>query len=213
MKFSNRFGDQRAIFYKKGDNLKIGDKYYEIVGLRDVPQLPLDLGTIALGSFAVPTQGAKVQFAELEPLNEDELAHCLIGVEETRFLEGPVASASLPPPALLGPDADVIERSCRILYWNPQEQPQWLSPQARVQTFIDHRISPIGDENELFPIFAIKDNPPFFRADNPWPDGAITQHIFALGKLYKLSELGVVPDKFAVISGVPTKDLICGTSK
>lgn len=213
MKYANRFGDQRAIFYKKGDNLKIGEKYYEIVGLRDIPQLPLNLGSVGAGSFANPTQGTKVQFAELEPRNEDELVHCLIGVEETKFIVGIGASASLPPPGLLGPDADVQGFSCRILYWNPQEQPQWLSPRGRVQSFIDHRISPIGDENELFPVFVIKDNAPWFRADNPWDHGGITQYIFALGKLYKLSELGSQPDKFAVVTGVPTKDLICGTSK
>jgi hypothetical protein len=88
-----------------------------------------------------------------------------------------------------------------------------LSPQGRVQEFIDHRQSPVGDENELFPVFVIKDNPPFFRADNPWADGAIQQYIFAIGKLYKLKALDTAPDKYAVISGVPTKDLICGTSK
>jgi len=213
MKYSNRFGDQRSIFYRKGDNLKIGEKFYEIVGLRDIPQLPLDLGSVSAGSFSAPTQGTKVQFGELEPMNEDELVHVLIGVEETRFLVGPTASTSLPPPGGFGPDAEVQGYSCRILYWNPQEQPQWLSPHGNIQSFIDHRISPIGDENELFPVFVIKDNPPYFRADNPWDHGSISQHIFAIGKLYKLSDLGSQPEKFAVITGVPTKDLICGTSK
>lgn len=209
MKYASRYGDQRAIFYRKGDNIKVGGKFYEIVSLRDVPHLRLDLGNVAAGTLVNPTQGTKTPWNNLEPDNKDELAHVLLGVEVQR------AGIQIPDGLVNPPAASIDEGqsfSPWVRYWNPQEQPQWLSPDGSVQSWIDAEISPIGDENELFPVFVIKDNEPFFRADNPHDEIAFVNiGIRATGKLYKLVELGAQPEKFAVIHGVPTKDLICPT--
>ena len=195
MKYANRYGDERSIWYRRGDNLEIDGKgFFVIEDIVDVPEVILNLGSVAVGTIANPTQGAKVQANELEPRVMGEIVHTLVGVDVVDFAIAFTASASTPPGA--GVDG-TVSRSCQIRAWNPAEQPLWLSPQGNIQGFLTHLISPIGDENELFPVFTEKDNPPTFRADNPWADGAIQQYLYLISKRYLLEELESKPDKFA----------------
>jgi len=206
MKYANRYGDERSIWYRRGDNLYVeGRGYFVIEDLIDVPQVILNLGNIAAGTIAAPTQGAKVQATELEPRVQKEIVHTLVGVDAVRFAVGVTASVGAPPAAVLD---EAISRSCQIRAWNPAEQPLWLSPQGNIQGFLTHEISPVGDENELFPVFTEKDNPPTFRADNPWTDGAIQQYLYLLSKRYLLEELPDRPDKFATIK-ITSREQTC----
>jgi len=179
LKYANRYGDPRSSFYRKGDNIELEDHqgnihYYKIVDVIDTPAIDLYLGNVAAGTRANPTEGSKTKLKEIEPMEQNILTHAIVGVDE------------------------VSGKSCQVRFWRPKEQPQWLSPDGNYHGYIDHKISPVDDPNELFPVFCMMGDTPYFRADNP-NAVAIEQWIVITAKRYILEELSEKPSVYAPI--------------
>lgn len=183
MKYANRFGDLRSTFYRKGDNIELARrsgegyavKYYKIVDVLDSPGIDVYLGSIDAGSRSDPTEGSKVELSVLQPQTDGILTHALIGV-----------------------DVDSAGRSCQIRVWRPKENPIWLSPDGNYQGYVDAKISPVEDPNELFPLFVLMGDVPYARADNPH-SVAIEQWIVIQSKRYIIEELKEKPSAYAPI--------------
>lgn len=187
MKYANRYGDGRSIFYRKGDNIELEGKYYRIVGIEEVPAYELSFGTVSSGDTS---NKFKADF--LDPREQDRLVHVLVGVIPVKW------GATTPYVSV-----DYIEEvSCRIRAYRPKEEILWVTPDGNNKAWIDHTISPVDDPNELYPVFVKYNDEPWFEAENAEAHD-IDQKIKFMGKTYKLEELSEKPANYAPIAYKP----------
>ena len=196
MKYGNRYGDTRAILPRVNDYIQMQGKFYKIVNVKNAPSIKLDLtpagtkvngylsaGSLGAGTLATPIVGTKISPTQFIPFVNGRLAMALMSVLPQKSIVGGAATGL--PIFAGGTSIDAIEDiSCEVRYWNPQESPMWLTPDGKNHATIDHIVSPPEDPSEFFPIFAQKDDTPFFQAINK--NGVICGCVVILNPVFNL---------------------------
>lgn len=216
MKYSNRYGDIRAVLPRVGDCIQKKGKYYKLLDVRNAPSIKLDLtptgtkvngyfsaGSLAAGTMAVPTVGTKISPTAFIPFELKRLAMGLVSILPQKAIVGGAANGI--PIFTGGATVDEqIDISCEVRYWNPKESPMWLTPDGKQHATIDHIASPPDDPSEFFPIFAEKDDTPHFEALNK--NGVICGCVVILSPVFNFL-IEEVTDKPAAYFPIPDGNL------
>jgi len=216
MKYANRYGDQRQTLPRVNDFIQMNGKFYRINDVLNAPSVKLDLtptgtkvagylsaGSLATGTLLVPTPGTKISPAKIVPMIEKELMMALIAVIPQKAIVG--GNVGGIPIFAGGTNVDAMtDISCEVRYWNPQESPMWLTPDAKDHATIDHLISPPEDPCEFFPIFAKLNDTPYFQAINK--NGVICGCVINLHPVFRF-KIEEVADKPAAFYPIPGGDL------
>jgi hypothetical protein len=201
MKFANRLNP----WYRKGNNVEFNGDYYEIVhvepGWIEADILVLaNVANLAPGA-SVPAIAAGATAGELIPAlqskYQDGFIHVIPAVPGVAVVEQvPVDGSGAPA----GPVDRVREISPRFTYFNAEAQPRWYDPDFSGLSFIDNRISPTDDPNELFSFFLLNNDEPAFRATNPHANFTFTTAIIEFNFfLYEIEQLASKPRIFSPI--------------
>jgi hypothetical protein len=196
MKYANRYGDQRATLPRVNDYILKKGTYYKILDVLNAPSIKLDLtptgtkvngylsaGSLAAGTLAVPIEGTKISPTPFIPFELKRLAMGLMAVLPQKAIVGGAANGI--PIFTGGANTSAqIDISCEVRYFNPKESPMWLTPDGKNHATIDHIVSPPEDPSEFFPVFAEKDDTPFFQAINK--NGVICGCVVILSPVFNL---------------------------
>jgi len=190
--------EEKQFIVRKYDNIEVLGVFYTVEEI-SFSTVEVGLGSVASGTLAVPTEGAKIEIEQMKVEKPNMLNWILLGIipYKTAIQTGTANTYTLTiPPATV--QTFVGEISQRVRAYIGKEVAVWLTPTGEKITGIDHKLSSDTDPSYWASLIIKQGDTLYLQGVNPYPI-AFEQRITLISFLMKVTKLDVKPEPLTTL--------------